>query len=165
MSKNRRPIAFVFLYLSSNSSIYLSLYIYIRSFEHSHWSYSVSGLLTMPTLPIHLDRAQWDHQEGKQEIYKQKITFDSYINKWKIWSTCFIFHEGCIYTTERELKRKSNISFFVFIYSYISRYAASPPSSRNGSGRYGSPSRSSSSRRPARRSPPPPSSGSSRSRR
>jgi len=46
-----------------------------------------------------------------------------------------------------------------------SRYAASPPSSRNGSGRYGSPPRSSSSRRPARRSPPPPSSSSSRSRR
>jgi hypothetical protein len=29
MSKNRRLIAFVFLYLSSNSSIYISLYIYI----------------------------------------------------------------------------------------------------------------------------------------
>ncbi|CAF1170324.1 unnamed protein product [Adineta steineri] len=47
-----------------------------------------------------------------------------------------------------------------------SRYAASPPSSRNGLGRYGSPPRSSSSRRPSRRSPPPPSSSnSSRSRR
>jgi len=46
-----------------------------------------------------------------------------------------------------------------------SRYA-SPPSSRNGSGRYGSSPRSSSSRRPSRRSPPPPSSSSSsRSRR
>ncbi|CAF0963955.1 unnamed protein product [Adineta steineri] len=46
-----------------------------------------------------------------------------------------------------------------------SRYVASPPISRNGSGRYGSPSRSSSSRRPTRRSPPPSSSSSSRSRR
>ncbi|CAF1032867.1 unnamed protein product [Rotaria sordida] len=46
-----------------------------------------------------------------------------------------------------------------------SRYAASPPSSRNGSGRYGSSPRSSSSRRPGRRSPPPPPSSSSRSRR
>ncbi|CAF3679758.1 unnamed protein product [Rotaria sordida] len=45
------------------------------------------------------------------------------------------------------------------------RYAASPPSSRNGSGRYGSSPRSSSSRRPGRRSPPPPPSSSSRSRR
>ncbi len=56
----------------------------MRSFENRHWSYSVSGLLTMPTLHIHLDRIQWDHQEGKQDIFKQKITFGSYINKWKI---------------------------------------------------------------------------------
>ncbi|CAF2173148.1 unnamed protein product [Rotaria magnacalcarata] len=42
-----------------------------------------------------------------------------------------------------------------------SRYAASPPSSRNGTGRYASPSRSSSSHRASRRSPLPSSSSSS----